>query len=399
MTTPNVQFLQSRSLTAGQATNFDAPSHPAKGLLVGYLLRITGTANAASNVTPTYAEWRDTILDTLFSNIQLFAPRFNNQLCSGNLTGRYWAELFEAKYKACMPIEYDNTPVDGYTTQQLTNANKEVQFDFFVPFEEPSLAADRHWSCPPAHLFRGDVSLSVTLPSSLVVTVQTVAITFSSFSARWEAVTVHGDIARVPVVHRFEVRTVNSDSVDVGRGFPVHILDRRAPGTTVGYDIIVDGENVNNGQLLGEDFKAMQRIAGSPQLIKEDSVSTPLRFVAQDANLNELEYVERSLSLKLYGASSATLALHFLEAPSDTLKRNVQAALGQEGVASDAPPVAPNGVALGNLHRKVALNGPRTLMLKTGAGYTAPKGAAVTLPTFPAGSTGAQIAGSMMKGA
>jgi hypothetical protein len=387
-------FLQSRSLSAGTTQNFDAPPHPSKGLLIGYLFRVNCTLNAASNVTPTYIEWRDTILDTLFPSIQLFAPRYNNQLCSGNLTGRFWAELYEDKYKRSIPIEYNDLPIDQNNTQQLTNANVAAQVDIPVFFDEPELGTDRFHFCPPAHLFRGDVTASFGSPAALTVTVQSVVITMASATVRWLALTTHGDIARVPVKHRFEVRSVNSDSVDVGRGFPMYVADRRTPGTTVSYDLIVDGENVNGGQVNGEDLMAAYRSLNAG-VAPETSVRTPLLYVGEKSNYNQVDFIERSFSLKLYGASSATLLLHFADPADDMLKKNVAAALGLPAEQTVAVPVTPTTAALGSVHRKLAQNGPRTLLAATAGGLRAPEGSAKTVPTVPAGTQGAAMAGAI----
>lgn len=398
MATPRTVFLQSKSLTAGQTTVLDAPTHPANKLLVGYIVRITGDFDSANagGTTPTYIQWRDTIADTLFPNIFLQAPRYNNALCSGNLSGRYWWEMYETKYGRSIPAEWNNLPIDQNNTPAVTDAAQSLQIDFPIMFEEPRLGADRHWTCPPAHLFRGDVSLHITLPATLTVTVTDV-LTLANPSVRWLAVCAHGDVARVPVVHRFEVRTVSSDSIDVGRGFPLYVIDRRAPGTTVSYDFITDGKNVNEGQVNGEDLMATYRTVMAPGLVApETSVITPIKFTPEDATLNEVEFAARSFSMKLYGASSATLALQFAEPPNDSIKRNVALALGVNPVESDAPPVS--SVTAPILHRKVALNGPRTLMRRVAGGrHAAPAGAAANVATVPPGTTGAAVASSMTR--
>lgn len=390
-------FLQSRSLSAGTTQNFDAPPHPSKGALIGYTFRVNCTLTAASNVTPTYIEWRDTILATLFPSIQIFAPRYNNQLCSGNLTGTFWASMYEDKYKQSIPIEVDNTPVNTTSTVQLTSGGHAVQIDIPVFFEEPELGPDRYMTCPPSHLFRGDCSASVQSPAALTVTVQSVVITMSAATVRWMALTTHGEVGRVPVKHRFEVRSVNSDSVDVGRGFPLYIFDIRAPGTTVSYDLIVDGENVNNGQVNGEDLMSTYRLLNQG-VAPETSIRTPLLFVGAKSNWNQLDFVERSFSLKLYGASSATLYLHFADPADDTLKRNVAAALGVPDSQTSAVPVTPVTAALGSIHRKLANNGPRTLLVNTGAGFASPAGSPTTVPSVPAGTQGAAMATAIGSG-
>lgn len=387
-------FLQTRTLSAGATQNFDAPPHPSKGALIGYIFRVNCTLNAASSVTPTYVEWRDTILDTLFPSIQLFAPRYNNQLCSGNLTGRFWGEMYEDKYKRSIPIEYNDGPVDQNNTPQLTNSNVAAQFDIPVLFDEPELGPDRYHLCPPAHLFRGDVTASFGSPAALTVTVQSVVITMASATVRWIALTTHGEVGRVPVKHRFEVRAVNSDSIDVGRGFPLYLFDRRVPGTTVSYDFTVDGENVNGGQVNGEDLMATYRTLNAG-VAPETSIRTPLFYVGKDSNYNQLDFVERSLSLKLYGASSATLCLHFADPADDMMKRNVAAALGLTAAQTVAVPATPVTAALGSIHRKLAQNGPRTLLAANGGRLSAPDGSPKTVPTVPAGTQGAAMATSI----
>lgn len=384
-------FLQTRTIAAGTNLNFDAPPHPSKGLLAGYLFRVNCTLTAASNVTPTYIEWRDTILDTLFPNIQVFAPRYNNQLCSGNLSGRFWAEMYEDKYKNSIPMEVNDLPVNTGTTQQITTGGLATQIDLPFLFDEPELGADRYHFCPPSSLFRGDVTANFSCPAALTVTVQSIVITMSAATVRWVAVTVPGDIARVPVKHRYEVRSVNSDSIDVGRGFPLYISDRRAPGTTVSYDIIVDGENQNGGQVNGEDLMATYR-ALNEDVAPEATTRTPLAYIGTNTPYSMVDFVQRSYGLKLYGASSATLLLHFADPADDALKRNVAQALGIDPSQAVAVPASPNTAPLGSVHYKLGQNGPRTLLVSRGGKLDAPSGSARTVPTVPAGTQGAAMA-------
>src|ERR1700681_4550509 len=125
-------FLQTRTIAAGATQNFDAPPHPSKGILVGYNFRVLGTITAASNVTPTSTDWRDTILPTLFPSFQLFAPRYNNQLCSGNLSGQYWASMYEDKYKDLVPILVAGAPVTFSAGQQFTSGGQTVDISLPV---------------------------------------------------------------------------------------------------------------------------------------------------------------------------------------------------------------------------------------------------------------------------
>lgn len=390
-------FLQTRTVAAGATQNFDAPPHPSKGLLIGYLFRITGTLTGASNVTPTYIDWRDVMLPAFFPSFQLFAPRYNNQLCSGNLDGKFWASMYEDKYKRSIPILANGAPVDQNNTQQITTGGVTFEVDIPVMFEEPELGPDRLHTCPPCSLFRGDVTASVAAPAALTSTVQSIVITMSATSIRWMALHTHGDIGRVPVKHRFEVRSVNSDSVDVGRGFPFYVTDVRAPVSTVSYDLIVDGENVNGGQVSGPDLLATYRTLNSV-VAPETQVRTPLLYVPEKANWNLVDFIERSFSLKMYGASSATLYLHFADAADDMLKRNVAAALGVPASNTVAVPATPTTAALGSIHRKLANNGPRSLLVRSGGKLKAPAGSAQTAPSVPPGTQGAAMADAISKG-
>jgi len=394
MSAPSVTFLQEKAPAAGIQESFDTATHPATGLIRGYLVRTRFNLLAASNVTPTYEEWRDTILATLFPLIQLFAPRYNNQLCTANLDGNYWAKLFEDHYGAPLPIEVANSPITYNNTVQITTSNKAVQVDFFIPFELPAMDADRLWSCPPAALFRGDVALKAQWAAA--VTVQSVVLTASSVSFRWCCLTDYGDNSRVPIIHRFERRTYSQDSVDIGRGFPFFVTDNRAPSESIQYDVYRDGESINNGAMYGEDIMAAYRISNK-NLVPETSVFTPLRWIPQDCGVNVLEFAERSLALKLTGASSGTFDLHFASPPGAEVVNALKATLGISPVTRvRTPPTTPLSAPLGNLNRKIANAGPRTLFIATGDKQVVPAtGANKTVPTVPAGTLGSAIASNM----
>lgn len=386
-----IAFLQEKTPTVAVETNFDTATHPDKGLLRGYLVRVLATVNAASAVTPTYEEWRDTILASLIPLLQLFAPRYSQELCSANLTGSFWAKLYEDAYSQCLPIEVNNSPVTYNSLVELPNSNLPVQIELFIPFEMPKLGVDRLYTAPPCSLFRGDVALKVKWGAT--VTVRTVAITFSALTIRWMAVTALGDNARVPVIHRFERRTFSQDSIDIGRGFPAFITDNRAPDQTIAYDVFVDGENINRSAMYGEDLMADYRI-GNKNLVPETSVYTPLLFIPEGSSPGDLLFVEQSLAIKLTGASSGTLDMHFMAPPNAKVGNALKAALGiGPAVKTRKPPVTPVASSLGSLHRKVALNGPRTLLVDSGGGkFVTPNGGAQTVPTVPSGSLGANVA-------
>lgn len=386
-------FLNESSPAAAVQTTLDAPAnHPATGLLRGYILRVTGTANAASNVTPTWADWRDTILETVLPLIQLFAPRYSQQLCSANLTGGFFAKIYEDAYGEILPIEVANVPVTVAAGVQIPNANTAVQIDIMIPFETPKLGPDRLWTCPPCLLFRGDVTLKFSWVAA--VTVSAVVITFSALSFRWLAFTVHGDSARVPVLHRFERRTYSQNSVDVGRGFPLFITDNRAPDQTNSYNTFIDGKSVHAGALYGEDYSAAYRISNK-DIAPENSVYTPLLYIPENSTVNDIAFAERSIAFQFVGISSGTFDIHTIEPAGNVVLGALKEALGIPRSAMTAtPPVAPQASPVGNVVRKVALNGPRTLLLRSKEGMSAVGSvAAPTVPTVPAGSTGAALAG------
>lgn len=393
MTAPCTVFLQEKAPAAAIQENFDTATHPESGILRGYLVRTRFNLLAASNVTPTYEEWRDTILGSLFPLIQLFAPRYNNQLCTANLDGNFWAKLFEDHYGNCLPIEVANSPITYNNLVQITTSNKAVQVDFFIPFEMPALDSDRLWSCPPCSLFRGDVSLKTTWATT--ATVQSVALTASSVSFRWIALSDFGDNACVPIIHRFERRTYSQDSVDVGRGFPFFFTDNRAPSESIQYDVFRDGSSVNGSSMYGEDLMAAYRLSNK-NIVPETSVYTPLRWVPQSTPVGKLEFAQRSVALKLTGASSGTFDLHFASPPGAEVVNALKAALGIDPTVKVAtPPVAPQSAPLGNLNKKIAMNGPRTLYISSGQGLSAVGSANQTVPTVPAGTVGAAIAANL----
>ncbi len=392
-------FLNESSPAAAIQTTLDAPAnHPATGLLRGYLVRFIATGTAASNVTPTYADWRDTILETVVSSIQLFAPRFSQQLCSANLTGGFFAKMYEDHYGEATPIEVAGSPVTQIAGVQMTSGGQAVQVDLFIPFELPKLGPDRLWSCPSCLLFRGDVTLKFAWTAA--VTVQSVVITFSAVTFRWIAMTTYGDTARLPVLHRFERRTYSQNSVDVGRGFPVFITDNRAPDQTNSYNTFLDGQSVHSGAMYGEDYTAAYRITNK-DLVPENGVYTPLLYIPENSTVNDLAFAERSIAFQFVGITSGTFDIHTIEPASDVVRNALKQALGIPSGANVAtPPVAPQCAPVGNVVRKVAMNGPRTMLINNGAGGLAAVAAvaAATVPTIPSGSTGASIAGAMAGG-
>lgn len=388
-------FLNEQAPAAGTQVTLDAPAnHPESGLLRGYMVRVTGTGTAASNVTPTYADWRDTILETIIPSLQLFAPRYSQQLCSANLTGGFFAKLFEDHYGEALPIEVAGSPVTQIAGVQMTSGGQAVQIDLFIPFELPKLGMDRLWACPSCLLFRGDVTLKFSWVAA--VTVQSVVITFSALNFRWLAVTAYGDTARLPVIHRFERRTYSQNSVDVGRGFPLFITDNRAPDSTIQYNTFIDGESIHSGALYGEDYVGAYRILNK-DIVPENGVYTPLLYVPENSTVNDLCFAERSIAFQFVGMSSGTFDIHTIEPAGNTVKAALKSALGLAPSAGVlCPPVAPQSSPIGNVVRKVALNGPRTMLLAAGNGAQAVGSvAAPTVPTVPSGSTGASIAGAM----
>lgn len=393
-------FLNENAPAAATQTTLDAPAnHPESGLLRGYMVRIIGTVVAASSVTPTYANWRDTILETVVPSLQLFAPRYSQQLCSANLTGNFFAKLFEDHYGEVVPIEVNNTPVTPDTGVNISTTPLAFQVDLFIPFELPKLGVDRLWSCPSCLLFRGDVTLKFSWAAA--VTVQSVVLTFSAITFRWLAVTVYGDTARLPVIHRFERRTYSQNSVDVGRGFPLYITDNRAPDQTIQYNTFVDGESIHAGAMYGEDYESVYRVLNKDQ-VPENSVYTPLLYVPENSCVNDLCFAERSIAFQFVGASSGTFDIHTIEPAGNVVRAALKSALGIAASTNIAtPPACPNGVPLGNVVKKIAMNGPRTMMIDNGGGNISPvlSVAAPTVPTIPSGSTGAGIASAMTRSA
>jgi hypothetical protein len=389
-------FLNESTPSAATQTTLDAPAnHPSTGLLRGYICRLKFTANAASNVTPTYTEWRDTILPALIPSLQLFAPRYSQQLCSANLDAGFFAKMYEDHYGEALPIEVANSPVTQIAGVQIPNSNTACQADVFIPFELPKLGADRLWSCPPCLLFRGDVTLKFSWAST--VTVQSVVITFSALTLRWIALTVHGDSARVPVLHRFERRTYSQNSVDVGRGFPIYITDNRAPDDTNSYNSFIDGESVHQGAMYGEDYAAAYRITNK-DLVPENSVFSNLMWIPENSTVNDLAFAERSIAFQFVGISSGTFDIHTIEPAGDVVKNALKEAIGiGRGARIATPPVAPQASPVGNVVRKVAMNGPRTMLLAEGGKLSAISSvAAPTVPTIPSGSTGAGLASAAL---
>ncbi len=384
--------------TAAVQVTVDTGTHPSRGVLRGYLVRLMFTATSASNVTPTYADWRDTILETILPSLQLFAPRYSKQLCSANLTGGFFAKLYEDHYGQTVPIEVGNVPVTEFSSVQLTSGGAAAQVDLFIPFEMPKLGADRLWTCPPCLLFRGDTTLKLTWVAA--VTVQSVVITTSALTVRWMAMTAYGDDATLPLLHRFERRTYSQNSVDVGRGFPLFISDNRAPdNATIGYNNYLDGVAVNGGAIFGEDLAAQYRITNK-DIVGEQSVYVPLFWVPENSTPNDMAIAERSIAFQFVGVSTGTFDIHMAEPASAEVLTALKAALGLPNSTNViTPPIAPKGVALGNVVAKIASNGPRTLLINTGAGIVPTSVAARTLPTVPSGSVGASIAGAMAAGA
>lgn len=388
-------FLNEVTPAAGLQSTLDAPAnHPSTGVLRGYIVRVIGTVVAASAVTPTWENWRDTILETVVSSLQLFAPRYSQQLCSANLTGGFFAKLYEDHYGQATPIEVNNSPVTQIAGVQISTTPLAFQADIVIPFELPKLGDDRLWSCPSPLLFRGDVTLKCQWVAA--VTVQSVAMTFSAITFRWLALSEYGDTATLGVVHRFERRTYSQNSVDVGRGFPLFITDNRAPDQSNQYNTFIDGESVHNGSLYGEDYAAAYRILNK-DLVPETSVYTPLLYLPENSNVNSLAFAERSVAFQFQGITSGTFDIHTIEPASNVAKSALKAALGiQPGQQVATPPKAPNSTPLGNVIRKIALNGPRTMLLKTANGAEVVASvAAATVPTVPSGSAGAAIASAV----
>lgn len=388
-------FLNENAPAAGVQTTLDAPAnHPASGVLRGYLVRVLGTVVAASAVTPTLRNWTDTILETVVPSLQLFAPRYSQQLCSANLTGGFFAKLFEDHYGAAMPIEVDNNPVTQLAGVQISTTPLAFQADIMIPFELPKLGMDRMWSCPSCLLFRGDVTLKFQWVAA--VTVQSVALTFSALTFRWLAIAEHGDTATLGVIHRFERRTYSQNSVDVGRGFPIFITDNRAPDQTNSYNTFIDGTSRHSGALYGEDYVAAYRILNK-NIVPENSIYTPLLYLPENSNVNSLSFAERSIAFQFVGISSGTFDIHTLEPAGNVAKAALKAALGIPASQEIAtPPKAPNAVPLGNVVRKIALNGPRTMLIRNANGVSVVASvAAATVPTVPSGSAGANIASAV----
>lgn len=379
---------------AAVQTTVDTANHPSVGILRGYLLRLMFTGTAASNVTPTYENWRDTILPTILPSVQLFAPRYSKQLMSANLDGGFFAKMYEDHYGEPISIEVANVPVTPAAGVQLTSGGQACQVDLFIPFELPKLGVDRLWSCPPCLLFRGDATIKYTWVAA--VTVSAVVITTSAMTVRWFALTAYGNDATLPVLHRFERRTYAQNSIDVGRGFPVFITDNRAPdNATNAYNNFLDGVPVNNGAIYGEDLEAAYRITNL-DIVPETSIYTPLFWVPNNSTPNTIEFAERSLAFQFVGPTSGTLDMHIMEPAGKAVLSAMKAALGiPNSVTVASPPVAPNGVALGNVVQKVAINGPRSILTQNGGSLVAPQVTAKTTPCVPAGTTGASIAGAM----
>ncbi len=391
-------FLNEVSPAAGVQTTLDAPAnHPASGVLRGYLVRVIATVVAASAVTPTYADFRDTILETVINSLQLFAPRYSAQLCSANLNGGFFAKLYEDHYGQTIPIEVNNSPVNQSNTVQISTSPLPIQLDIFIPFELPKLGNDRLWSCPSCLLFRGDVTLKCAWTAA--VTVQSVVLTFSALTFRWLALSQFGDTATLPVIHRFERRTYSQNAVDIGRGFPLFVTDNRAPDQTNSYNTFIDGNSMHNGALYGEDYEAAYRLTNR-DAVPENSVYTPLLYVPENSCVNDLVFAGRSIAFQFVGISSGTFDIHTIEPAGGSVRSALKAALGiADGTNVVCLPKAPNCAPMANVVRKIALNGPRTMLIQGPGGPTVVNAvAAATVPTIPFGSTGASMAAAMVGG-
>lgn len=397
MATPKMTQLQIKTPNADIEQLFDAPTHPSLGLVRGYPLRVLCNISAADPIILTYEDYRDTVFPALFPLFQIFAPRYSKQLCSANLDGGFWAKIFEDHYGECMPMEIGSAPVDQSNAVEIVNAAQAAQFDFMVcPFELPKLTADRLWSCPPASLFRGDVSLKAKWHAT--VTVRGVVVTIDTVEFKWFCQTSHGNNGRVPLIHSFERKEISNNSTDIGRGFCCLCTDNRVPSGESGvtYELFEDGENYHGTAVGGEDLMSNYRLSNK-DIVPETSVYTPLFFIPNDASVDELSFAERSLTVKLAGASSMELDVHFMEPASNMVRSNLKAALGiSAAVQTRTPPETPKGAALGQLHRKIANNGPRMLLVQSGRTFVPPAGTAKTLPTIPAGTLGVGIANSMI---
>ncbi len=382
---------------AAVQTTVDTANHPSVGVLRGYLMRIFGTGTAASNVTPTYENWRDTILPTIFPSVQLFAPRYSKQLMSANLDAGFFAKMFEDHYGEPLAIEVAGSPVTPAAGVQFTSGGQAFQVDLFIPFELPKLGSDRLYACPPCLLFRGDATLKYTWVAA--VTVQSVVLTTSAVTVRWFAVTAYGNDATLPLLHRFERRTYAQNSIDVGRGFPVLITDNRAPdNATNAYNNFLDGIPVNNGAIYGEDLEAAYRITNK-DIVPETSIYTPLFWIPENSTPNTIELAERSIAFQFVGPTSGTLDMHIMEPAGKSVLSAMKAALGiPNSVTVASPPVAPSGVPVGNVVEKIAVNGPRSILIQSGGGLVAPQVSPKTTSTIPPGTTGAAIAGSIASG-
>lgn len=397
MATPKMTQLQIKTPAADIEQLFDAPTHPSVGLMRGYPVRALFNISANDNIVLTYEDYRDTVFPTLFPLFQVFAPRYSKQLCSANLDGGFWAKVFEDHYGECLPMEIGTAPVDQNNAVEIGNIAQAAQVDFMIcPFELPKLTADRLWSCPPASLFRGDVSLKAKWHAT--VTVRGVVITIDSVEFKWFAQTSHGNNGRLPLIHSFERKEIANNSTDIGRGFPVLVTDNRAPGGESGvtYELFEDGENYHGTAVVGEDLMANYRLANK-DIVPETSVYTPLLFIPNDATVDELSFAERSMTVKLNGASTMELDCHFMEPAGSSVRNALKAALGiGPGVQTRTPPETPRGAQFGQLHKKIANNGPRVLLVQAGRAFVPPAGTAKTLPTIPAGTLGVGIANSMM---
>lgn len=391
-------LLQEASPSAGIETTLQTGTHPTDGLLAGYLLRCMFTIVAATGpTTPTYRDWCDTILDNVFPVAQIYAPRYSQQFNSANIGGGFWAKQYEDTFQQALPIEVNGSPVTPIAGVQISTTPLAAQVDLYIPFELPKLGSDRMWACPPASLFRGDVTAKVKWAAA-AGTIGGQALTVSAVTFRWMAKTAIGDNARVPVVHRFERRTYAENAIDIGRGFPVFVTDNRAPDQTIQYNNFIDGEARDNGAIYGEDLIASYRFDSLNQ-VPEQGVFTPLHWMGANSGINDLQLAARAVALQLVGASSGTLDLHFMDPPSGVVIGNCKAALGiPKSQACIAVPVAPNTASLGNVVKKVAYAGPRTLFMVGNGGAQAISTAAKTVPTVPGGTTGAAIASSAAAG-
>lgn len=393
MQTPVTTYLQSRAITAGSTNVMDAPLHPDKGAIIGYMLTVEATLTDPG-AAPKAADWtiasllyssggaNSGFLETLLSAISLNAPRMGGDIVESNISGRDLALL----YQLSRGRDINRTPD---ITTAVAGAAHTVSFSIVIPFYDPILD-DPTFATIPAYLLKGDVTLKITNAALTTTIANGVAgsaggtSTFSAVTAYWSSISIPASGNEVPVITKIKKSTYSSDTIDIGPGTPMAVADLRSPesGVITDYNVNIDGTpyiiNARPRQLMAAFLETVQ-----PSNDQEEVYYTPLLWAARNAQYTKFETSERNIGIKLNGAASATLLVRTCFRPNETVEARVAAANGipapgTGGVVS--LPKAPSGHPSSTMRSKIAAAGPRVLLVSDGSTLNPPPATANAEP-------------------